>query len=886
MRHAKHTFHVSGPRLKDDKPAPLTVGIPFAEGELPSGTRLALLDDEGRHLPVQTRESGHWHADLKDVQWLVVDTLIPAGVERCHLVCEEDCGETIAGEFTPLELKEDGDYLTIVTGSLRLRFRKSFKHWEPPYHPACWEGLDLRGDEGWEPLLRDPIRAVCADQHGKHYDSVTAGPPPSVELVECGPVRATIKVSGAHSDSDGRRFTPFDWRIHCWAGSSEVLLEHRLIFDQDAQFVQLAQCGLDLPLDLGLQLRGAIGMDGTVPAANVWETLRADQTDGNTCRLTGPDCLSRSGEKLDGFAQLSGSKGAVAVSLPEAWRLHPLGLEVQQDGLRIHSWPDSVEPLSFQSRGFREPPIPAEWNCTDDNSFRRAAKEQPTAPVCFNRFPIKSVEDWRQKEALVNEVAPDRPRNRADLYFYDGRGAAFTIRCRIRVGRERMSDEELQAWQACSHEPLLGIPDPVKVCASGVLGHLHPAGDPQFEQVDRDIATIYERSIDEPLDERFWHGRMKYGQLICGHSHAIYWAYLAYRQDGDEEGARAECGPYNNESNDQILALWCEALRRGDSKLLRLARRVAVTVADMGYVHCDTDRPERVGLMHYHSGHPWTGPLEPCHTLTTGLLAAAQFSGDSWLGETVLRVGDRILNVLEPAGIVSMRKQGGLLRKVTGQVSVLLDCWQYSFRRPYHDAASRTLHWILQTAQEGHLLPNSVSTGGPMGDEAFVQPPNWPEVAWGNRYQMWLMARRHCDSPELRSFLEAEGHYWKERFPLDQQNYNSVALCLAYDLTHDPELAAYANHLLDHLLHAQAGRLRSREEVNFELLWHGGFTARLMNIVADARDRDPEGFDSACANWRERRENFPDRPPMNRPDSAPFESLGRLSVQAPNPITE
>lgn len=876
-----HTFTLSGPPSPFNEATPVTLGIPFAEGELPAGTALALLDDQGRRLPLQTRESGHWHSDLKDVQWLLLDTLVSGDVRSCHLVRKDSLSQdqTEAAESPQLVVNDDMGCLTVVTGPVRLRFRKSFKPWELPYCPGCWEGLDIRGADGWEPLLSNPVAAVCADQHGGRYDSVTAGAPPLVELLESGPIRATIKVRGVHSDTAGRRFTPFDWRIHCWAGSSEVLLEHRLIFDQDAQFVQLAQCGLDLPLDVGLRLRGDVGMDHQVISANVWETLRVDQLDGETCRLTGNDWQTRDGGKLDGFAQLSGSKGAVAVSLPDAWRLHPLALEVRTNGFGIHAWPDSVEPLGFQSTEFREPPIPAEWVCPDDDAFRRAAKEQPSAPVCFNRFPIGSVEEWKQKEALVNEVAPDRPRNRADLYFYDGRGAAITTHCRIRASSEKLSDEQLRQWQAFSHEPLMGVADPKKVCASGVLGHLHPAGDPQFEQADADLATIYDRVVDEPLDERFWHGRMNFGQLICSHSSAIRWAYLAHRREGDEVGARAETGPYNNESNDQILALWCEALRRGDPKLLRLASRVATTVAYMAYVHCDTDRPERVGLMHYHSGHPWTGPLEPCHTLTTGLLAAAQSRGDSWLGETILRVGKRILDELEPAGIVSMRKQGGLLRKITGQISVLLDCWQYSFRTPFHDAASRTLHWMLETVQEGHLLPNSLCTGGTLGDEAFAQPPNWPEVSWGNRYQVWLFARRHCDSPKLRSFLEAEGRYWKERYPLDDHIYNSAVLCLAYDLTHDPELAAYAEHVVNALLPEEAERFRRREEIRFERVWHGGFIPRLMAIIADARQQNADGFENARVEWKKRRRQLPDRPKMQRPDSAPFISLGRQPTQ-------
>jgi len=52
---------------------PLTFGLPFAEGDFPSGTALRAFAADGRPLPVQTAEMATWKNDLRDVKWLLVD---------------------------------------------------------------------------------------------------------------------------------------------------------------------------------------------------------------------------------------------------------------------------------------------------------------------------------------------------------------------------------------------------------------------------------------------------------------------------------------------------------------------------------------------------------------------------------------------------------------------------------------------------------------------------------------------------------------------------------------------------------------------------------------------------------------------------------------------
>ena len=56
--------------------------------------------------------------------------------------------------------------------------------------------------------------------------------------------------------------------------------------------------------------------------------------------------------------------------------------------------------------------------------------------------------------------------------------------------------------------------------------------------------------------------------------------------------------------------------------------------------------------------------------------------------------------------------------------------------------AGRSLNWLLRTVTKPGRLPNSVFTRGERGDEAVVQPPCLPDVAWGNKYHVYEAALR------------------------------------------------------------------------------------------------------------------------------------------------
>ena len=96
-------------------------------------------------------------------------------------------------------------------------------------------------------------------------------------------------------------------------------------------------------------------------------------------------------------------------------------------------------------------------------------------------------------------------------------------------------------------------------------------------------------------------------------------------------------------------------------------------------------------------------------------------------------------------------------------------------------------------------------------DEAVVQPPCLPQVAWGSKYHVYASALRLCPSQTLEDSLVHEADYWVWKSPQDMLNYRRTTVCFAYDLTGDVRYTAYAQHLIESNFHVFAQGVRDEE---------------------------------------------------------------------------
>ena len=882
--------------------APVTFGVPFADGVLEAGTPIRLRDATGKVLPVQTRCLATWQPDRRFVKWLLADTSVAlgdAGASPVRELTVEWPGDAEpAPERERVRIERRDDALLVDTGVLRLRLPRAGTTVHPSRGGGFLESCQVRGAEGWRDLLDGDRRPhlYMVDQHGNRYDSCGPGSVPVVELEEEGALRCCVRIAGHLTSADGVRFCPYIVRLHCFAGSDELRIHHTFVFDQEPDAVQLAAIGLHLPLGLGHDLRGAVGGDSTAPGepppGHVVEAggaLQLLQEDDRHYRVLSGDRTVATGRRSSGWAGLSGSAGSAVAVVRDLWQEYPKGLAVATGGggagIDIGIWPrQHAQPLAFTTP-YREPALRFDGYrqagdvprpLRDEAEVARLLAENPTAPLNLKSFNIRSVEDARWVEQVIERLAPDRVRTYNDTGTEDGTGAAKTTEIHLKLGPGVIDDAAAARFAATVNEPLTAMVEPRHLAASGAIGHFHHAGDARFAAADGDLDDYFPLITTDPVEPSRRYGMMRYGNAVCVHSSAVGWVYLLHRDRAPEKALRS-VGPYHNEANDQIMAVWCHAARTGNREHLLLAQRYSRAVADTGFVHADPRRPERVGLMHYHNGHVWSGGMSPSHSLVSGLLTDYYLTGNRRLLEVAREVADRIVRTQEPAGILSCRG-GGLHREYAGPLSVLLELYQATWEQRYGALAERSLAWLLRTVTVPGRFPNTLATGGEQGDEALVRAPCLPEVAWGNKYYLFEPALRLFPSPALREFVLAEADYWAWQSPRDLLNYACSTVCCAYDLSGREEYAAYARNLIDTLFHDFVESMRAGEQMDFAAMRFSGYVPRLMRIVASAMERDPEGFAGAVQRWQERRAELPDRPEEERLDSGGVTSLGRLDV--------
>ena len=872
---------------------PITFGVPFADGVLENGTPVRIIDGSGKALPIQTQPLTLWNKDLKFVKWLLVDTQIDAHNGENELLLEYPAAEDSPKPEKQLNIKERDGMIAVDTGAMILYLKKNFYAWRQPNNPDAFARCLVKTDNGWHDVFKGSPGPFLymKDQHGNYYDSCTAGPAPRIVVEESGPLRACIRIDGYHATKDGQRFCPYVLRIHLYAGKSDMRIFHTFVYDQEPDKIELSAIGMKFPLDLGHNLRVALGGEDDVHWAMNWQNMSVLQSDDRTYTALMDDGPLPAGEKSDGWASLKGDQGTAVAVIRNHWQEYPKGLALDKDGIDIQIWPeDHHENLAFTTF-LKETAVRfvnKSGAMRDEAEVQRILKENPTAPLNLKSFNIRSLEDAAWVEDVLEKHAQGRVMTYNDTGTSNGIGAAKTTEIYLSFSGKYMADDEAKSLAKSVQEPLAAVVDPGYICSTRALGHFYPEGDPQFAQVDEEIDDLFKLAVVDPIEPCRLYGMMRYGNMVCTHSSAVGWVYLLYR-DTDPSKALRYVGPYNNEAVDQMMAVWGHFVRTGKREHLVLAQNYTRCVSDVSFVHANPVSPDSIGLMHYHNGHQWSGGLSPSHSIVSGILTDYYFTGNRRLLDVAREAADRVVRTQKPAGILSCG--GSLHREFTGPLSILMDMYQTTWEEKYGILADRSLNWLLRTVTIPGRFPNSISTRGVHGDEASVQLPCLPEVSWGNKYQLYEPALRLFPSNALRDFIMAEADYWVWQSPKSMLNYACTTVCFAYDLTGDSSYAAYAKNLLETNFHDYAERMRAGKNmssmstadyggISFEAMWYSIFIPRLISIVARAIEEDPEGFAEVYEQWIQKRQGMPDRMEEVRPDSGPVTNLGRLSVES------
>jgi len=880
---------------------PVTFGVPLKEGDLAleSLGAVSLTDAEGRGYPLQTHCTATWKNDLKHVKWLLADTVVSLGAGEKERELFLNLGaEGTRGAGPRVKVEEVGDSLLIDTGPMQVRLRREFplthgysgrpKCDPRSFSPDFFKSCRLKTADGWREMLAGEhgIHLYMKDANGVIYDSCTRGFCPRVAVEEQNDLRCCVKVEGLHHSLDGRRFCPYTLRLHFYAGKADIKVFHTFVFDQDPESVVLRAVGIRIPLDLGKGVRASFaGSDETHVSAD-WREMSFIQTGHKAYRVERDGREFATGTRSRCRAAMLGERGSLAAVFRDGWQEYPFGFNLKPGAMEIEIWPEKNDkPLEFTTP-FREPPItefgfdPLKVIPGEEERFVKLLKERPTAPVSVKAMNPRSLEKVAWTEKMLEKHAKGRVIGYNDMHMNNGAGAAKTSEIHLRFSPVEMPEEELDALAASVQEPLTVLADAASVCASGAFGPFYHAGDPLFKKVDANLDRVTYEVGFEPDEILEHYGKMRYGNLPGTHSQPFHWIYCYYRKTDPLKAARY-MGPFNNEANDEIFAFWGGFVRAGRRDYFLRAQKFSRCVADVSTIHAHPEKPRNVGGMHGHSSHSWTGYTSLSHTLVAGYLTDYYFTGNRRLLDVAEEAAERIFNhYQEPIGIVAHRGND-LLREYIGAISVLLETYQATWKEKYLWLAGRSLDILLKSRHGAKFLPNTLVTAGRLGNELLVKPPGYPEVAWGNRYLVFEDALRLFDRvPELEKLIMDEADYYTWECPIVAIQC-PASVCCAYELTGNLEYAAFARWFIGDLFDAfikqreEEGAIASGDDrVN-------AFVPKLMRIVKDATDRDPEAFEKACREWREKRDATPPRREMPRPDAASLKSLGLITPAGP-----
>ncbi len=190
--------------------APVTLGVPFPIGDLPSVDNVKLLDEDFREVPAQFKPLAFWPDG--SIMWLLVDftCFVKGGGEAIfYLEYGEEVERTDFG--SSLSIVDVGDAIYVYTGSMNLTIDKTAGVFRNIYIDSDEDGrLDL--------LAARELYFNVQDVNGILYSSKLAKP--SVEVESRGPLRAVVKIRGAHVSSTEDYLLNYTLRAYFYAGKS------------------------------------------------------------------------------------------------------------------------------------------------------------------------------------------------------------------------------------------------------------------------------------------------------------------------------------------------------------------------------------------------------------------------------------------------------------------------------------------------------------------------------------------------------------------------------------------------------------------------------------------------------------------------------------------
>lgn len=442
---------------------------------------------------------------------------------------------------------------------------------------------------------RVELKLVMTDGEGRESAAIVE----SVEVQTEGEMRSALLLRGAFRNPDGKRVLGFRMRASVFAGLSKVCLEPQLLVDSEEGVLhhlrELKFQVIPLGTMRSAAMGGSPGWSGKPTSA-----VRLFQIDDQNYRLEG---APGAGSKAPGWAHVNDGQGTIAVALRDFWQQWPKSMELDSKGLAIGLFPKFEEGTFDHMKPWYKYGYLFEGNC-----YRLRTGQAPR---------------WRIWLDLAGE------------------GSSLA---------------------EAANAPLVPSADPAQAIASATWGNIAPAAAPGMKQYDDWAENLFDNGYCHSIEAQRDYGQMNWGDWF---------------------GER-RCN-WGNHEYDTAKHILVQFARTGNPKYFYVGDAAARHTSQVDVIHFVNDDlkqhfeqdlrgnssyPVRPGMVHEHcvghmsgfysverirelyaklgnGSHLCLAPYNLGHIWTQGMVYDYFLTGDPWLRETVEKIGDNLVKLVE-----------------------------------------------------------------------------------------------------------------------------------------------------------------------------------------------------------------------------------------------
>ncbi len=610
---------------------PLTSGVPFAPGQLSASDQLKVSGPKGEELPLQAQPLVTWPDG--SVKWALLDLQADTRAGADHKLALSRGKSTAAPQASASASKRDG-IVRIRTGALDLSVDlDDFR--------LITSAKALGPDGRMTEVLGEGSGLTLIDGRKRRYFGHLA--PVEATIEQSGPMRVTVAFRGEYRSKSGARCFSFTVRLHAFAGSDLVRVEHMILNDNESGVFTKVR-----DVSLGLRPAGEITSAEIGGAGKAKGDARLFQTDHTGWVADGAS--RKKGRRAPGWVTASAGDLSLTATVRDFWQQWPKSLAIDDGELVLGLFPTLADD---QYDGLD--PVEMYYYLFDG------------AKYMIKTGVAKRHELWLRLSA--------------DGSVADG-----------------------DALAECANAPLFAVASPEQFTASGAMGDMIPASDPAsavYNKAEGDCFETYVGLVDSEgyygvLNWGDWFGERTYnwGNEEYDTQHAFF---LQLARTGDVKYFRwGETNARHNIDvdvvhavNDDYLSNW-EINQGGVFPVMP----GAVYLHAMG--HVGGYWPKTMARKRWPKAYPAADPRNLGHLWTEGMVDYYCLTGDPW----ALEVATSIADYLETIGKCEdmtwwIGKDPHCGRTAGWSLHALMGVYRVTHRRKYATAAKKIVDLIL-----------------------------------------------------------------------------------------------------------------------------------------------------------------------------------------------